>query len=659
MSLQVWLPLTGDLRQQGLSNDIQFEINSGATISNNGKIGQCYNFDGVDDWIQAIHDKTMWSGKSITMMCWFKSDQSATGGTIVDIAADLCLGYTYSNSGIQFRFWRCYPTTSGTRTGHGFATTIFYNADQWHHAAAVFDGGVTKIYVDGALSGTWDYSDRYSNWEPLLGSSYNRISVGKSAGDHSWIGGFVNDVRIYDHALTENEIKEISRGLVLHYSLNDRYIEPTVNMITSLRAGGRTVVVDGDKIQNTGENVDTYFYLMNPGLVAGETYTISYYCQGLSESDPSWQFGVGAQSATHANHCGYIPIKNGWNELTFVCPEGLNGNTQLILDDYSATWRTTVVTFSNFQLEHNDHKTATQPLNTWYGAELTANTMINSSGAISSTSNWYTTDLIQITPGKSYTLTGLSQGGSGTYVALYNKSKTLSRVLLITANQDVTITASSSEYFFRTSIRNIAYELTTTAKLLYADEVIHDIGGFKNNGVITNSLTMSNDTVRYKVAAYFNGSSYITADYLPAETKTISLWVKIDTMPSTNSVLFADNKDDVASGLALGFFQGTYFITGTVSANYAVLNGTINIGEWNHICVVKTGTNNRNVYVNNTLLSNVGSNSWSHNSSKLWIGGRSYSSGAYFTGLMSDFRVYTTALSANDIKELYEMGVSG
>ena len=645
MSLQVWLPLTGDLRQQGLSNA---EATVGTTIAhtweNVGKIGNNSSKGHV-----IVNDPNLidtFNSTHFSICFWCNIAETTTAGSVAETYVISCgTSGTRTNLHIPIRVNGGAMAFCFYSDDYTFLNSVSDRIGTWMHVACIYNDRQQIVYINGEKIG-----ERTANGD--LNIAANQPLHIYSA--HT----LLNDLRIYDHALTESEVKEISRGLVLHYPLNDRYVEPTANIITSLRAGGRTVVVDGDKIQNTGENVDTYFYLMNPGLVAGETYTISYYCQGLSESDPSWQFGVGAQSATHANHCGYIPIKNGWNELTFVCPEGLNGNTQLILDDYSATWRTTVVTFSNFQLEHNDHKTATQPLNTWYGAELTANTMINSSGAISSTSNWYTTDLIQITPGKSYTLTGLSKGGSGTYVALYNKSKTLSRVLLITANQDVTITASSSEYFFRTSIRNIAYELTTTAKLLYADEVIHDIGGFKNNGVITNSLTMSNDTVRYKVAAYFNGSSYITADYLPAETKTISLWVKIDTMPSTNSVLFADNKDDVASGLALGFFQGTYFITGTVSANYAVLNGTINIGEWNHICVVKTGTNNRNVYVNNTLLSNVGSNSWSHNSSKLWIGGRSYSSGAYFTGLMSDFRVYTTALSADDIKELYEMGVS-
>ncbi len=44
MSLQVWLPLNGDLHNQGLANVAV--TNNGATIDSSGKIGKCYSFNG-------------------------------------------------------------------------------------------------------------------------------------------------------------------------------------------------------------------------------------------------------------------------------------------------------------------------------------------------------------------------------------------------------------------------------------------------------------------------------------------------------------------------------------------------------------------------------------------------------------------------------------
>ena len=44
MSLRVWLPLNGNLENQGLSNVTV--TNNGATVDDNGKIGKCYKCSG-------------------------------------------------------------------------------------------------------------------------------------------------------------------------------------------------------------------------------------------------------------------------------------------------------------------------------------------------------------------------------------------------------------------------------------------------------------------------------------------------------------------------------------------------------------------------------------------------------------------------------------
>jgi hypothetical protein len=49
MALRVWLPLNGNLNNQGLSSCTI--TNSGATIDTGGKIGKTYLFDANDDFI--------------------------------------------------------------------------------------------------------------------------------------------------------------------------------------------------------------------------------------------------------------------------------------------------------------------------------------------------------------------------------------------------------------------------------------------------------------------------------------------------------------------------------------------------------------------------------------------------------------------------------
>jgi hypothetical protein len=48
----------------------------------------------------------------------------------------------------------------------------------------------------------------------------------------------MNDFRVYDHCLSLSEIKEISQGLVLHYKFDDKPINISPNLVTSITKGG-------------------------------------------------------------------------------------------------------------------------------------------------------------------------------------------------------------------------------------------------------------------------------------------------------------------------------------------------------------------------------------------------------------------------------------
>ena len=77
MSLQVWLPLTKDLRQQGLSNVTV--TNNGATFNSAGKLGGCYSFNGSSYiTVQDVVLQNIWS-----YSCWLYSDISSRSWEVV------------------------------------------------------------------------------------------------------------------------------------------------------------------------------------------------------------------------------------------------------------------------------------------------------------------------------------------------------------------------------------------------------------------------------------------------------------------------------------------------------------------------------------------------------------------------------------------------
>lgn len=92
----------------------------------------------------------------------------------------------------------------------------------WHHVASVFPGGDgsdnTDVihYVDGILEGETGTTD-----EPIdtgIGGTFPRVSIGARRQDgnstddgalSSFLNGSLDDVRIYDHALSQGEIQAL------------------------------------------------------------------------------------------------------------------------------------------------------------------------------------------------------------------------------------------------------------------------------------------------------------------------------------------------------------------------------------------------------------------------------------------------------------------
>lgn len=194
------------------------------------------------------------------------------------------------------------------------------------------------------------------------------------------------------------------------------------------------------------------------------------------------------------------------------------------------------------------------------------------------------------------------------------------------------------------------------------DNTEYDVSGYQNNSVKTGTFSHSSDTARYLSSTVFNGSnSYIEANSLPSETKTVSVWVKTSWASSSGyKFVFYDK----GTGLAIGFADTriiTYVGSGKGGTGSAVqTSGKYLANEWNHIVVIKTGDKTRTVYVNGEQMPTTSNNYWVGDINKLLIGVRHISGNYkdYINGQISDFRAYVTPLTQDQILELYQTGQS-
>ena len=164
----------------------------------------CGYFDGVDDYVDTgLNAATL---KSFTLMAWVKSNVYAKAGTrlIKYILSSLkhyednTLVLLWANIGWYFRI-----------NVNKVIIDILYSRDldtEWHHVAGTLDAasGTMKFYFDGVLKMT---ATRVP--EPSFAPATIKI------GWYYWWIGLIDEVRIYNRALSQPEIVRLMnmRGL--------------------------------------------------------------------------------------------------------------------------------------------------------------------------------------------------------------------------------------------------------------------------------------------------------------------------------------------------------------------------------------------------------------------------------------------------------------
>ena len=214
MSLRVWLPLNGDLHNQGLSDAV---FSKATNVWGTGKIGaqSLLASTGTGSvMVNELKDK-----KEFSIAYWVKIDSSLTFSNWQDIWA---VDYTnatgtypirdeHTSTAGNHQLLMAKETNVGGNTNGYIGMTIANTPDTWQHIVLVKGLTQTKSYVNGELKLTRNNTD----FETSNGKLTGNVRIGATT-----CGAYLNDVRIYDHCLSAAEVKEIAQGLVVHYKLD-------------------------------------------------------------------------------------------------------------------------------------------------------------------------------------------------------------------------------------------------------------------------------------------------------------------------------------------------------------------------------------------------------------------------------------------------------
>lgn len=362
MSLQVWLPLNGNLNNQGLSEVAV--INNGATVDNNGKIGSCYLVNS-DKQISFSSYPWMTMKPQYNFSCFFWV-KGTTDGWLIACGA------------WEFRFRPDFIQVHlGPYGEHAARYADAFDTDTWYHLGFTWSGteGKLRLYLNGNLVAT---SDVPSSTIYDITSSFDIPYDGPR---------YVNDFRLYDHCLSAKEVKEISKGLVCHYKLDNNGFGGENLILESHRvtSGGdasgitSTYMDDGSlKIVSTSGNGNYRSCRFsedsnsNVGskLSVGDTYTISLDVKVEEGSSLPTLFINGGNSYKALHPVNGKFVTNNWFRAYYTStwsePGTSYGNIHLHLGFDSAIG---TFYFKNFKLEKGSKPTQ------WCPSPLDDNTL--------------------------------------------------------------------------------------------------------------------------------------------------------------------------------------------------------------------------------------------------------------------------------------------
>lgn len=199
-------PENNIIADSGTRNNQGF--NHGAEWIPNGRANGAMRFDGKSSWIQTPNGHIM-QKNHFTLAAWLRPAQDLRGAQRCVIISRERHG---KNAGFDFAwhdgrlglYFRLEPFLEARCTAADANLTMA--ADEWRFVATTYDGEKARVFVDDELLTTIPIAVEFSD------SNLKDLFFGAQApGDQGFWHGDIDELMIYDRALTTEEIRAIAQ----------------------------------------------------------------------------------------------------------------------------------------------------------------------------------------------------------------------------------------------------------------------------------------------------------------------------------------------------------------------------------------------------------------------------------------------------------------
>lgn len=169
---------------------------SGASWSSSGRYGSALSFDGSNDWVSVADASSLDLSTGMTVEAWVRPSRlggwrtvvvkERSGGIVYSLYADQAAGRPVGQVDI-----------GGERSAVGTASVP---TGVWTHLAVTFDGAVVRMYVNGSLVASTPFGGS-------MAPSSGALRIGGNSVWSEWFAGWIDEVRVYERALSAAEIQ--------------------------------------------------------------------------------------------------------------------------------------------------------------------------------------------------------------------------------------------------------------------------------------------------------------------------------------------------------------------------------------------------------------------------------------------------------------------
>lgn len=604
MSLQAWYPLDGNIKNYGVGQ-LTPTVTTTPAYVNGGKIGAQALSTGGIKWT-AAQSASVLNNTAISIAFWIKPLNTTSGqifGTDEMSANNnrKFAIFAYPNGNDLHLSWM---NDAASTTFVGGVWSGVFPINVWTHCCITYNNPTVTIYINGEKKAT---TSGVSN-----SSSFNY----ETQVIHSSANRYLNDFRVYNHCLTPREVRLLSAGMILHLPLKDSMIENTTNIVS--------------------------YPTLERSVVSEHEWDKTLHANAMSASGWGHGYNGGVTNPGTGYHAHWQLIDN---LPTMVFPN--------INSPYGQTGRWLGIT--------------TPPLQSVIGPNTTYTVSFDAKGSV---------DGVKVRSGYYYRITGATSNNFHDGQKDFTLNTTWKRyTYTYTTLPTLNASASACVYFYGhigiegiSYIRNIQIELKDHATAYTKSSrtsTIMDCSGYQRHGVGEGNLVSQTDSARYSNCIYmsdartnYGKSGTIT---MPTDQVTMSCWFKSsDTGYSGYHIPLSFGSSNYELSIdSSGLLRNGFVINGSRSVITTSHTSILN-GKWHMITATYDGTTIRR-YVDGKELTAYATaivGSLAGGSGNLLIGNYNGTQYGNKNAYMSDVRVYSTALSAEDINILYQSRVA-